>query len=254
MSSQTADPPPGNLMLQETQLFPVLPFPLIIYPDILVRIEFNPDADSQKKLKEMLERGESRAIALLRRPAMDTLGKKPIFNDIGILVNIKALDDRNFEFGGISRVKIIQFVADNKNNILMANIRLLEDSPKKSEATRSDQTIIFGSLEAIYSLLMQLFKLLPEKEEIKEDIDSVINYLCSNRRELDTAYNYLPCSILRAFYFVEDELLAALLKNDDVNYRLQAIVDILKREIKIFEMRQILFEDPESFRDQDEGK
>lgn len=250
MVNETTDPPPGQLALPETHIFPVIPFSLVIYPDIFVRIEFVPQSESRKKLEEIIERGDPRAIAFLHLSSIDTSIKKPV----GILASIKFIGGENFEFKGISRVEIIEFVNDKKKKMRMAKVRFLEDKPKKSELTRSDEVIVFGSLEAIYSLLVKLSELLPEKEEIKKEVGSAINYLSSNRRDLNTVYYYLPSSILRALYFVEDESLEKLLRDNDVNYRLQAIIDILKREIKIFEMRQILFEDPESFRNDDGGK
>lgn len=250
MVDETADPSPGQLVLPETHIFPILPFSLITYPNIPVRIEFIPEADSQKKVKEMMEQGYAEAIAFFHISAINLSIKKPI----GILVSIKTSDNKNFEFGGISRVEILEFIKDKKKNLRLAKVRFLDDKPSKSDITRSDEVIVFGSMEAIYSLLVKLSRLLPEKEEIKEDVDSAISYLSSNRRDLDSGYYYLPYAILRALYFVEDESLEKLLREDDINYRLQSIIDILKREIKIFEMRQILFEDPESFRDEGGGK
>ncbi len=212
MPNQATGPSPGQLVPLGMQLFPVLPFPLVIYPEITIRMAPALNPGDQKRWGEIMEQENPMAIALIRRPVLDTPGVRSIMNVIGILVSIKAVDKERFELTGISRAEIFQFIADKKKNLLMVRVKLLEDEPKKIEITKSDQTIVFGSLEAIHSLLIQLFDLLPEKEKLREDVDFIMNYVFKNRRDLDIAYYYLPCFILRDFCFIEDELLDTLLK------------------------------------------
>ncbi|MDO8657301.1 MAG: hypothetical protein Q7K55_01075 [Candidatus Levybacteria bacterium] len=254
MLSQATGPPKNPLEFWETQFFPALPFALVIYPSIRLGVEPVLKLNDQKIWEKILKQKDPRAIAFLHKPTLDLLSAKPISNNAGVLVSIEVMDNKYFELVGISRVEIMEFTKDKNTNLLMTEVKLLEDKPKQSEINQSESIMVLGSLEAICSLLIQLSELLPEKDEIKKDIDFLINHIKDNRRSLNTAYYFLPCMVLRYFDFVEDELRELLLKNDDIIYRLQTIIDILKKEIKIFEMRQILFENLESFRDEDEGK
>lgn len=218
-------------------------FPLLshsIYPHTFFLIK---PGQSQKTLIEKICRNDPPQCMVV----VQNLDKKKTdpdsFDKIGIVSTVEV-DGEAFKFSAKWRAEIKSLSYYPKQGIWKADVLRLLDSPELTKLTddHHDLPMIFGAMESILRLLLDLKNLVKRGEDLADRLDEQIKKLKQTRREKETAYS-LPWHVLIDFQHLAEEVKGKMLKTDSVMERLQFLIDILKSEKTILINAQVLAED-----------
>lgn len=225
----------------------------LIYPHTYWLIDSDEKSNRTTLLEKILKNDPPQCVVIVKNDS-DKIAEPASFSKIGVISSVKIVKER-FRISAEHRASVDNLAYYPGQNIWRADVTKLVDVPGLAELTDNhyDLPMIFGAVESIYRLLLDL-KPLVEENELAKKIEENISNLRLAKRDKDIAYT-LPWHILIDFAYMPEEIKARMLATDNVIERLQTIIDVLKMEIKIMKYSKDLAEDePANDFDKTKGK
>ncbi len=165
-------------------------------------------------------------ICLVKKPGEG----KDKYSDTGILCSLRK-EDEKYYLDGKYRAHVHTLTLDTKTGLYKAGISELIDDPLLPELTGDKLSMAKACVQTIYVLLCRLEERITEKRLL----DKVVTFkqkVYSSLREGAYAYSIAWDFLFYIEYTSKDDR-EEILKIDNLQYRLQRIIDLLHEEIRI---------------------